>query len=323
MIDRRCVALAVALACSFGMSGSARAAASDYPSHPITILVPFAAGSTVDVQARMMALALRDRLHQPVVVVDAPGGSGGVSLEQLESHPADGYTFLLTTRTISFLLASGEVKYTAADIIGVMRLNGEAAGLFVKTDSPYKNLGDLVKFAKANPGKLSFGGPETVSINHQVETEFADAAGIKINWVPFNGGSEVVTNVLGGHVDAGIAAASNALSSVQGGSMRYLALAAKHPYAPYPQAPTFDQFGYPIVEYVWRGFIAKAGTPPDVLATFVNAVNAVRAAPEWTDFLKRESQVDLYMNTAQFQAYLTKEIADTVKLSKRLQEESK
>ena len=319
----RWVTVALAFALSLVTGGSVRAAASDYPSHPITILVPFAAGSTVDVEARTLALALRDRLHQPVVVADAPGGSGGVSLEQLESRPADGYTFLLTTRTLSFLLASGEVKYTAADIIGVMRLNGEAAGLFVKADSPFKTLPDLVKFAKANPGKLSFGGPETVSINHQVETEFADLAGFKANWVPFNGGSEVVTNVLGGHVDAGIAAASNALSSVQGGSMRYLALAAKHPYAPYPQAPTFDQSGYPIVEYVWRGFIAKAGTPPAALAAFAGAVNAVRATPDWTDFLKKDSQVDLYMDTAAFQAYLTKEIADTVKLAKRLQEESK
>jgi tripartite-type tricarboxylate transporter receptor subunit TctC len=303
--------------------GPARAAGSDYPDRPITILAPFGAGSTVDVEARFLAEALRQRLHQPVVVVDVPGGSGGVALDQLESQPADGYTLLLCTRTISFLLASGEVKWTLADLVGVMRLNGEAAGFYASTAGPYRNLADFVKAAKANPGKLAIGGPEAVSINHQVEIEFADAAGIDVNWVPFKSGTEVTAAVLGGHIDAGIAAASNALDQVRAGGMRFLAVAAKPPYQPYPDAPTFEQGRYPVVEYVWRGILAKAGTPPATVAAIVAAVNAVRASPEWADFSKHEAQVDLYMGTRDFQAYFAKEVSATTQLAKRMAAESK
>jgi tripartite-type tricarboxylate transporter receptor subunit TctC len=302
---------------------SGRAAGTDYPTRTITILAPFGAGSTVDVEARFLAQALRERLHQPVVVVDVPGGSGGVALDQLEAQPADGYTLMLCTRTISFLLASGQVKWTPADLIGVMRLNGEAAGFYAPTAGPYKTLADFVKYAKANPGKASIGGPEAVSINHQVEIEFADAAGINVNWVPFVSGTEVTAAALGGHIDAGIAAASNALDQVHAGTMRFLAIAAKAPYQPYTDAPTFEQGGYPVVEYVWRGILAKAGTPPATVAAIVAAVNAVRASPDWADFSKREAQVDLYMNTRDFQAYLEKEVASTTQLAKRMAAESK
>ena len=306
-----------------GAPCAGRAAGTDFPTRAITILAPFGAGSTVDVEARFLAEQLRARLHQPVVVVDVPGGSGGVALDQLEAQPADGYTLMLCTRTISFLLASGEVKWTPADLVGVMRLNGEAAGFYVPTAGPYHTLADFVKAAKANPGKLAIGGPEAVSINHQVEIEFADAAGINVHWVPFASGTEVTAAALGGHIDGGIAAASNALAQVQAGTMRFLAVAAKPPYQPYPAAPTFAQGKYPVVEYVWRGILAKAGTPPDTVAAIVAAVNAVRASPEWADFRTHEAQVDLYMNTRDFQAYLTKEVASTAQLAKRMAEESK
>jgi tripartite-type tricarboxylate transporter receptor subunit TctC len=307
----------------FAAPPASRAAGPDYPTRTITILAPFGAGSTVDVEARFLAEGLRERLHQPVVVIDVPGGSGGVALDQLEAQPADGYTLLFCTRTISFLLASGQVKWTPADVIGVMRLNGEAAGFFASTSSQYRSLSDFVKYAKANPGKVSIAGPEAVSINHQVEIEFADAAGINVNWVPFASGTEVTAAVLGGHVDGGIAAASNALEQVRSGSMRFLALAAKAPYQPYPDAPTFEKSKYPVVEYVWRGFLAKAGTPPATVGAIVSAVNAIRASPEWADFTKREAQVDLYMNTRDFSAYLAKEVSSTTTLAKRMAAESK
>ena len=300
-----------------------RAAATDYPTRAITILAPFGAGSTVDVEARFLAENLRERLHQPVVVVDVPGGSGGVAMDQLEAQPADGYTLLFCTRTLSFLLASGEVKWTPADLTAVMRVNGEAAGFYVPTAGPYKTLADFVKYAKANPGKAAIGGPEAVSINHQVEIEFTDAAGIDVHWVPFASGTEVTAAALGGHIDGGIAAASNALDQVHAGTMRFLAIAAKPPYEPYPDAPTFQRSGYPVVEYVWRGFVAKAGTPPGTVAAIVAAVNGIRATPQWADFMKREAQVDLYQNSRDFQSYLTKEVASTTQLAKRMAEESK
>ena len=300
-----------------------RAAGTDFPTRAITILAPFGAGSTVDVEARFLAENLRERLHQPVVVVDVPGGSGGVALDQLEAQPADGYTLIFGTRTLSFLLASGQVKWTPADLVAVMRVNGEAAGFYVPTSGSYKTLADFVKYAKANPGKAAIGGPEAVSINHQVEIEFADAAGIDVHWVPFASGTEVTAAALGGHIDGGLAAASNALDQVRAGTMRFLAVAAKPPYAPYPDAPTFTQSRYPVVEYVWRGFFAKAGTPPETVAAIVSAVNAIRATPQWADFMNHEAQVDLYQNTRDFQAYFAKEVASTTQLAKRMADESK
>ncbi|HYM68231.1 MAG TPA: tripartite tricarboxylate transporter substrate binding protein [bacterium] len=305
-----------------GGGGRAEGAAG-YPTRPITILVGFSAGATVDVEARLFAQGLREQLHQPVVVVDAVGGSGGIALEQLAERPADGYTLLFATRSLSFLLASGQTRFTLNDLVGVARLNGEASALFVRRDSPYRTLADLVRYAKDNPGKLTIAGAGAVAITHQVEAEFVDAAGIRATYVPFAGGGDVVTAVLGGHVDAGMAAASNARPSADAGTMRYLALSAKRGYAPMPSAPTFEQFGYPVAEYVWRGLLARAGVPAGVLATLSAAANAVRATPAWDVFARQDGQVDLYLDAPSFQSYLAKEIAATTDIAKRLAQESK
>ncbi|HLJ58467.1 MAG TPA: tripartite tricarboxylate transporter substrate binding protein [bacterium] len=302
----------------FGDAPAALGAADAYPTRTITIYTPFAAGSTNDIEARVLALGLRDVFHQPVIVVNAPGASGGVALTQVETRPADGYSLLLDTRTLSFILASGDAHYAVKDVAAIVRLDGEALSLFVRSSSPFRSLADFVQAAKASPGKLVIGGPGVVEVNHQAEVEFADAAGIDVAWVPFAGGGQVVTAVLGGHLDAGMTAPSNALGNVQAGTMRYLALAAKPPYTPLPTAPTFTGAGYPLVEYVWRGVVTRSGVPDPVLARLATGIDTVRHTAAWAEFEKKYAQVDLFLGPSAFQTYLEREVEATAAIAKRL-----
>lgn len=284
------------------------AAPADWPKKPITFLVGFAAGAAVDVQARLFAKELKAEKGWNVVVKDAPGASGDLSVDDLSNAPADGYTFLLATRSFALSLMEPNHPRKLSQFIPVAQTASQAAGFATSASSSYKTLKDFVAAAKAKPGKITVGGPGALDIERVFEYEFAQQAGIELTWVPYDGGSKVVAALLSNKVDGGFAGASNFLPSVQANKLRILGLTAAPPYTPWPDQPTFGGSGYTMDESVWYGLFAKAGTDPGVVNALSDAVKSVTESSAWKDFLTKQQYKSDYLDSAAFRQVVEQQV---------------
>lgn len=294
-----------------GSTDTGQAQADNFPERPVNLIVPFTAGSGADVFARTLAKAAEKHLGQQIVVENKPGGSGAIAISYVLSQPADGYTIATHSRTLSLLLAGGEVPFGVDDLDYIIRVNGESSSLMVPKDSPFQTLEDFIRYAKERPGELKVGGPGTGSFHHMVAMEFRSMAGIDFTWVPFEGGKEAVLAALGGHVDAVQATASNGKASIDSGDLRILASTSEERSEFLPDVPTYKEGGVDLVEILWRGVVTKAGVPEERIARLEEAFRKAMEEPEWEKYMADFAQEKAYLNSADFSDYIRKEVANT------------
>ena len=304
----------VALLLALGTSGYAD---TPFPDHALTLYVPYPGGSVADIEARALAQGLHGELHQPVTVIDAPGANNEIALNDLEAKPADGYSMILVVTNFAYLLADPKATYKADAVSAVARLTGDAQALYVGEKSPFKTLPEFVQYAKAHPNALSVAGTDTAGIGHDTFERFVAAAGVKIKYIPYNGGTTQLAAVLGGHVDAGLVSASNVIPNAQGHILRILALSAGGAYRPMPQAPTFAQYGYKVVTYIWRGIFTRSGVPPAALETLNQAIRTTTKSAAWRDYMAKNFQVDLFQSSKEFQKSFEGDVAAAAAYLKR------
>lgn len=266
-------------------------AAAKYPDRPISLVEPYPAGSISDIGARVLARLLSAELGQPVRVVDAPGANTAVGAGKLQQDRAEGYTiFWDIASQLAYVIASKELPYTAGDFRGVALLGGESFAVVGRADDTrFKTVAAMVEWAKAHPGTLSVANSGDGDSKKALD-ELDAAAGIKATSIPYSGGSTILTAVLGGHVDLGITAPSNAVNNDK---LRVvMVLTSEKTYPPIPKAETAGAAGFAIDAPLLRGIFVKKGTPAEIVATLSAATQKVMQSAEWHEFSKKFSQTE-------------------------------
>lgn len=279
---RHCLPLLAALV--FGVLSPARAPAQNYPSHPITIIVPFAAGGLTDVPVRVLAGMLGERLGQTVIVENKPGGSGTLGGAYAVRAEPDGYTLFANSIADTQNLYFIPVPYNAIDdfaMIGMI-VEGPPLVLIIDAALPYKSLDELLADAKANPDKISFGTSGPATSPAMALAQLNALAKTQIAGVPYAGSGEAARNVSGSGVQGAFAFYAQAKPLSDSGKVRALAIASPQRIATWSQVPTMQELGFPDFDY--RGFVglaAPAKTPQPVIAYLNKQLNDVVQSQEF------------------------------------------
>ena len=257
--------------------------AQDYPTKPIHLVIPFAPGGVADVIARPIAERLSRTLGQPVVVESRAGATGTLGAGFVANAAPDGYTLLLgTTNEIAmsptlYQSLPYDPRTAFAPITPVAVFPNV---LVVGIDRPFKTVDDLVAAARANPDTLAFASSGVGSTNHLSAELFKREADIKVLHVPYRGGGPALIDVSGEHVTAMFATLPSAVSLIQSGTLRALAVTGLHRSAILPDVPTMGEAGLPgVVVTTWNGVLAPAGTPPELVERLHKALAEAVAEP--------------------------------------------
>jgi tripartite-type tricarboxylate transporter receptor subunit TctC len=249
------------------------AAADDYPSRPVKIVVPFAAGGPADVYARFLAQRLQEAMGQPFVIENRPGGGSVVGTEVVAKSAPDGYTLLLmsNTHTVNESLMPNKPFALMRDFAPVAPINYSDLVLVVNPDVKARTLQELIALAKSEPGKLNYASSGPGTPYHMAGELFKSMAGLDIVHVPYKESSGARTGVLGGQVEMMFDAVTVMNEHVKAGKVRALATSGKVRSAVMPDVPTLTEAGVPGYEAViWLGLMAPKKTPPAI----VNRLNA-------------------------------------------------
>jgi tripartite-type tricarboxylate transporter receptor subunit TctC len=297
---------AIAVAC---LNVSAPASADAYPSKPVTMIVPFPAGGPTDSQIRALSQAAARILGQSIVVENRPGVSGTLGPASMaRTAGRDGYTLAMITPALFRLPHLQPVSYDAMnDFTYVVGLTSYVQGVSVAADSRWKTMGEFIDHARANPGKVSVASVGNGSLGHITVARLSRAAGIKLNFVPFKGGSEATVALLGGHVDAMIEAGWGAMA--ESGKLRLLAVVESERLKRWPGVPTLRELGYDITVQSEIGIAGPRGLDPKVVATLQDAFRKASTDPAYQRALDLESMPNRFMGTAEYQKYAADQFA--------------
>ena len=301
--------IALAIAALALAAPVARADDRPFPSKAVHFICTSAAGSPLDVMMRELGKLVADQLHQPVVVENRTGGSGAVGMQYAMNQPADGYTVVSATGTTSFMMAGGQVSFTPDEWIVLRGLQAEPSAVAVRADSPYRTLAQLVDALRSTPDKVNVGGYAVAGFHQYVFYRFQQAAKFKTVWIPFDGGNQAAAALLGRHIDVAIMTPSSALSQVQSGAIRLLAISTPARDAYFPDVPTFREQGFDVVESIWRGVMVKKGAPAAAMQTLSAAIDQAQSTPEWQQFMKTNLQTPMRKSTDEMQALVRDEVA--------------
>jgi len=280
-----CASLVIALS-----AGRSAIAEDDYPSHPIRIIVPFAAGGPSDTAGRIAAVTLSRHINQNVYVEDRTGGGGIVGTQAAATAPADGYTlFLSDAATFIVIPLTQKVGYDVEkDFVALGQIANAPQALVVNSESKFKSVHDLVDFARSNPGKVSFGSAG-IGTTTQLSIELLQQdASISLVHVPYRGTSLSVADVLNRNIDAVFGDVATLVPFIQSGKLVALATTGDARALLLPDVPTMVELGYPKVRMVnWFGLHVNAGTPAKVQQRLKVAVAATQVDPVFAANLAR------------------------------------
>jgi tripartite-type tricarboxylate transporter receptor subunit TctC len=306
-----------ALAATFAASA---AHAQTYPSKPVHVIVPFTPGSATDVVARTVAQALSTRMGQVFVVENRPGAGGTIGANLVAKAAPDGYTLLVNSsgHTVNPSIYPSIPFDTAKDLTGVSLLAEQPNILVVAPSKGWKTAGDLVKAAKAEPGKLSYASAGAGSATHMNAEKFRVSAGIDAVHIPYKGTPEALTDTMNGRVDYFFAPVIAALPMVRDNRVTALAVGSAKRASVLPDVPTTEEAGYAGSAYnFWVGMLAPAGTPTAIVEQLNTEVTAALASPEVKDRLAALGADAAPMPAAEFDKMIAQELKDNAALVKQ------
>lgn len=289
-------------------------AAQDYPAHPITMVVPFPPGGVADIVGRPLASVMQKSLKQPVVVVNRTGAGGVVGMAYVAKAPADGYTILMGLSSISIFPVSDRIngktpQYELKDFAPIALVTADPTVLVVRAESPYKTVKDFVEAAKAKPGKINYSSSGVYGTLHVAMEIFANAAGIKLFHVPYQGGGPAVTALLAGQVEASAQGPAAVVGQIKGGKMRALASWGTERLKLLPDIPTFKELGYDAEFYIWSGVFVPAATPAPIVTRLREAVREAANSDEFKAAMEKVQTPIAYLDAPEFQKYWDKDAA--------------
>ena len=291
--------------------------ADQYPSRPITIIVPLTGGTTVDVVARIYGEAVGKRLGQPVVILNRPGAGGMIAAQSTATAAPDGYTIQMANsgHVISGLMTKNLSFDAVADFAGVAMVGEAPALVVVSPKLGVKNLQDFVTLAKAKPGAMNYGSGGVGSATHLAGALFLAKAGIDMVHIPYKVSSELLSDMVTGRVEASFVPTAFVLSLLRDDRLQALAVAATEPQTdPFP-APTARSAGVDYLYSTWCGFLAPAKTPQDVMGKLAAAFGAAAGDPEVQAKVRAQGIAPKVKTRAAFDAHIredTKTLAPVV-----------
>lgn len=284
---RSLLLVAGALTGSLWLACTTQVQAADYPNRPIRIVVPYSAGGLTDVLARTLGERLSQRLGQPTVVDNKPGGAEQIATSMVAKSAPDGYTLLLSTMTglaVNPGLYGPRLQYDPQkELLPVALVGSVPSVVVVHPDLPVKTMAELGAYAKAHPGKLNYGSAGNGTPSHLAVEYYKRQNGIDIAhiaYIAYKGGAPALQDLMAGNVQMMIAIAPEALPMVKSGKLRALAVTAPRRLAANPEIPTVQESGAkPLDASFWYAFVAPAGTPADIVAKLNSALNAILQEP--------------------------------------------
>jgi tripartite-type tricarboxylate transporter receptor subunit TctC len=276
MTRRSLLSATMAAALAVALTSSSRAQSS-YPDRPIKIILPYTPGSPNDVFARVVAPILSLRLNQPVVVENRPGGGTLVGVKAVMASAADGYTLLFTntpTHVIAQFRAQGAAYDPINDFVPIVAVGVTSLVLVVSAKTPANTLQEFIAYAKSKPGKLNFGFGQG-TLPHLIGEAFKLATGTDIASIPYRGGAQAITDMLGGRVDMNLGTGATLVSLIRDNKIKALAVTNPTRSAELPNVPTMIECGLPGLTTVTHyGLFAPAGIPADIVAKLNGEMNA-------------------------------------------------
>ena len=293
-----------------------RPALAAFPDRPVRIIVPFAAGTSSDFQARMIGERMAPVLRQPVIVENRAGAGGVVGADAVAKAAPDGYTLLLGSNgplTNAPVLQARLPYDLERDFAAVAMISRSPVTLSVRADSPFRTVADVVAAARAKPGDLTIGSSGQGSATHFLIEQVMAAAGIRLTHVPYRGSSQSVPDLIAGNIPLVMAEISTILPLWQSGRARILAMssAGRMPIA--PEIPTLIEQGLNLTGGSWAGLVTAAGAPPEAVAALAAAVQAGLREPAYRARqaeLGAEIVAEAEQNPAGFAAWLRRERAE-------------
>jgi tripartite-type tricarboxylate transporter receptor subunit TctC len=295
--------------------------AQEYPSRPIRIIVPFATGGPADIYARFIGLRLQEALGQPVVVDNRPGAGSIIGTDAVAKAAADGYTLLLmsNTHTVNETLIPTKPYALLRDFVPIAPINYSDLVLVVNPKVPANSLEELLKLARAQPGKLSYASSGPGTPYHMAGELFKAMAGVDILHVPYRGSSGARTDVMGGQVDMMFDAVTTMAEQAKAGKVRAIGTSGRVRSAVLPATPTIAEAGVPGYEAViWLGLMAPRGTSAGIVGRLNAEVQKVARRTEVREEWARQGATPMVMNADEFERFVADDItkwAHIVKVS--------
>ena len=320
-LDHRRLAVAFfAVIIAAGATPLAIAAGEAYPSRPIRLVVPFPAGGPLDVVARAIGQKLTDAWGQPVIIDNRPGAGGNIGADLVAKSAPDGYTILegaLSTHAVNVSLYSKMPYDPIRDFAPITLVAVTPNVLVLNPSVPANSVQELIAYAKAHPGKLSFGSGSNGSAGHLAGEAFKTEAGVDMVHVPYKGGAPAMQALLAGDTQLMFDNLSNSTPQLKAGKLKALAVTTAKRSALAPELPTLAEAGLPGLDiYTWWGFLAPAGTPKEIIAKWNAEVTRILVTPEMKAFFAQQGAEPAPSSPEEFSALIRREITKYAKIVK-------
>ena len=322
---RRCTgalrrAATLAVVATIAVAAASTAGAQGYPNKPVRLVVPFPAGGTTDIVARAVAQKLTETWGQSVVVDNRPGAGGNIGSELVAKAAPDGYTLLMGTVGTHAINPSLYAKMPydhVKDFAPVVLVAGVPNVLVVNPSVPAQNVGELIAYAKANPGKLNFASSGSGTSIHLSGELFKVLTGVQMTHVPYKGSAPALSDLVGGQVQLMFDNLPSSLAFIKANRLRALAVTSTTRAPALPDVPTMVEAGVPNFEASsWFGMLAPAGTPPDVVARINGDVAKWLATPEAREKMVAQGAIAVGGSPDDFARHIAAETAKWAKVVK-------
>lgn len=319
--QRRHIALLTLAACAGGAAAQAA-----YPSKPVTLIVPTSPGGTTDIAARMLAEPLGKALGQTVVVDNRGGASGGIAAVAVKRAEPDGYTLLMQYsgyHVITPNVSKQAPQWEAKDFQAVANVLSAPQVIVVREGLPVKTMAELISYAKAHPGKLSYASSGNGSLQHVTGAMLEQQAGIQMIHVPYKGTGPALQDLLGAQVDLTFGTPPPYMPFIQSGKLRALAVTGKSRVSSLPNVPTAAEAGLPKLDATsWFGVFAPAKTPKPIIDKLTSEIADLMATPAFKQKATELGASAEYMSPQQLTDYSTSELARWAQVVKAAQIEA-
>ena len=286
------------------------AAAADWPTHTVRMIVPFPAGGATDVVARLLSQKLGEAWGQTVVVENRSGAGGNIGGEAAAHSPADGYTLFMTSGSIvtanPFMYKSLAYDPTK-DFVAITNVASGPQVIIVPNDSPFKTLADLLAYAKANPKRVTFGSAGVGTQTHLASENFAYSAKVDLTHVPYKGESYAITDVMGGQIMMATVNLSAAINFIKQGKLRALGVTSPTRSKELPDVPAVSETVPGFENAGWFGLMAPAGTPPDIVDKVYRDSAKILNSDEFRAKLAQQGMVPVANSPSDFAAAIRTE----------------
>ena len=308
-MTRRSALRALAACATVPWLGRSPAGAADWPTRPLSLIIPWAPGGGTDLVFRAMAPLMAERLGQPVAVVNRPGGSGTVGHMAIRTAVPDGTSFGAISAQLLTAPMLGPSPLTWRDLQPLALVNVDAAAITVRADAPWRNLAEFIAYARSNPEGIRVGNSGPGGTWHIAALELERRAGIRLTHTPYAGAAPGIRDMLGGHIEAVAFSAVEARAQVESGQARILAVAAPERLPGFPDAPTAREQGWPIELGAWRGLALPPGVPPAVLHRLQEVVAEVVGDARFRGFMEGQGFGIRYLDATGLAGFLEQQEA--------------